>query len=233
MTKKSKLEFAIEEMQSRGIETAIEDLAASYSTDLEAKMDTRKKEMKMDNKEHYLVYRVLGVSADDGDTIDLYQNEGRFLYKYAGSFMEDAAHLCFVNKYGVKNARKVKIPNTIGRRPKKYEIDCLVNKDAHEIKWRDATTDGDHILKENTRIKVVKNAGYIPIRVMFFRPNREQSQKIQDTLETLYHGIGGEYYAGDDAWQYIHDYTDVNLKEILEKIALKNERKNIDGSQTR
>lgn len=225
MAKKSKLEFAIEEMQHKEIESAIRHLARSYSTELGARMDTRENEMKLDNKDHYLVYRVLGVSEDEGDAIDLYQNEGRFLYKYAGSFMEDAAHLCFVDKYGVKNARKVKIPNTIGRRPKQYEIDCLVNNDAHEIKWRDATTDGDHVLKENTRIKVIKNAGYIPIRVMFFRPNREQSQKIQDTLETLYHGIGGKYYAGDDAWRYIHDYTDVNLKEILERIATENERK--------
>ncbi len=225
MTKKSKLEFAIEEMQHKGIEAAIEHLAGSYSAELETRMDKRKNEMKLDNKEHYLVYRVLGISAEEGDAIDLYQNEGRFLYKYAGSFMEDAAHLCFVDKYGVNNAKKVKIPNTIGKRPKQYEIDCLVNSDAHEIKWRDATTDGDHVLKENTRIKVIKNVGYIPIRVMFFRPNREQSKKIQDTLETLYHGIGGKYYAGDAAWQYIHNYTGVNLKEILERIATENERK--------
>lgn len=60
--------------------------------------------MKTDNKDHYLVYRVLGISTHEGDLVDLYQNKGRFLYKYAGSFLEDAAHLCFICKYGKDNA---------------------------------------------------------------------------------------------------------------------------------
>lgn len=60
--------------------------------------------MKTDNKDHYLVYRVLGISTHEGDLVDLYQNKGRFLYKYAGSFLEDAAHLCFTCKYGKDNA---------------------------------------------------------------------------------------------------------------------------------
>ncbi len=32
---------------------------------------------------------------------------------------------------------------------KTREIDCLANNKAYEIKWKDATTDGDHINKEN------------------------------------------------------------------------------------
>ena len=107
----------------------------------------------------------------------------------------------------------------MGQRPKTYDIDCLVNKDAHEIKWRDATTDGDHITKEHTRIKVISKAGYTPIRVMFFYPNRKQAQRIQETLKTLYHGIGGKYYYGDSAWEYIKNYTDIDLKAIFEEIA--------------
>ena len=43
--------------------------------------------------------------------------------------------------------------------------------------------------------------------------------KIQKTLETLYHGIGGDYYYGDAAWKYVSDRTEINLKEVLEKIA--------------
>lgn len=84
-----------------------------------------------------------------------------------------------------------RIPNTPGSRPKTFEIDCLVNEMAHEIKWRDATTDGDHITKEHTRVKVIKEKGYTPIRVMFYYPQRSQAKKIQETLETLYKGIGG------------------------------------------
>ncbi len=65
----------------------------------------------------------------------------------------------------------------------------------------------------------VKDAGYKPIRVMFYYPNRKQAQRIQKTLETLYAGVDGEYHYGDDAWSYIENYTGVDLKEILENIA--------------
>lgn len=54
---------------------------------------------------------------------------------------------------------------------------------------------------------------------MFYYPQREQTIRIQETLKTLYEGIKGEYYAGDDAWNFIKNYTGFDLKEILEKIA--------------
>lgn len=59
--------------------------------------------MANDNKNHYLIYRVLGISFEEGENIDLYQNKGRFLYKYAGSFLEEAAVLCFNEKFGTDN----------------------------------------------------------------------------------------------------------------------------------
>ncbi len=68
----------------------------------------------------------------------------------------------------------------------------------------------------------IKAAGYKPIRVMFYYPNRRQAQRIQQTLETLYAGAGGEYYCGEGAWQYVRERTGVDLKKILESIA--NER---------
>lgn len=207
------------------IENDIRVLANKYAIELNKKVEARVKEIDHDNKEHYLVYRVLGINSQEGDNIDIYQNKGRFLYRYAGTFLEEATRLCFVEKFGEDNAKKVKIPNTEGVRPKKFEIDCLINeKDAHEIKWRDATTDGDHVTKEHTRIKVIKNAGYKPIRVMFFYPNRKQAQKIQETLETLYKGLGGEYYYGNSAWEYVKNYTGINLKKILEEIANENDK---------
>ena len=54
---------------------------------------------------------------------------------------------------------------------------------------------------------------------MFYYPQRSQAKKIQETLETLYQGIGGQYYYGDTAWKYIKDLTGIDLLEILEKIA--------------
>ncbi len=107
----------------------------------------------------------------------------------------------------------------LGRRPKTFEIDCIVEQNAIEIKWRDATTDGDHITKEHTRIKAIADAGHTPIRVMFYYPNRTQAIQIQQTLETLYTGVGGQYYYGDKAWDYIKEQTGIDLKAILEKLA--------------
>lgn len=202
----------------RDVFLTIKRLADKYATGLKKKVDMREKEMEGDDTSHYLLYRVLGVTNDEGHLIDLYQNKGRFLYKYAGAFLEEAAITCIKHKF--PDSAKVKIPNILGGLPKTFEIDCLVGNYAHEIKWRDATTDGDHITKEHTRVKVIREKGYTPIRVMFYYPQRTQAIKIQETLETLYQGIDGKYFYGDRAWQYIHDLTDVNLLEILEKIAL-------------
>jgi len=199
------------------IEQSIQKLAFDYSNRLLAAIVNRAEEMQADDVSHYLIYRVLGISLHEGQQIDLYQNKGRFLYKYAGSFLEDATKLCF--KYTFPDSGSLKIPNTMGVRPKTFEIDCLVGNDALEIKWKDATTDGDHITKEHTRIKVIAAAGYVPIRVMFYYPNRQQAIRIQQTLETLYQGLGGHYYYGDKAWDYVLQKTSVNLKTILETIA--------------
>lgn len=200
------------------IEDKIRQLASVYAENLKAKVDARVEEMEADDNSHYLIYQVLDITTEEGRLIDVYQNKGRFLYKYAGSFLEDAAKACFLYKFPYSGS--IRIPNTIGQRPKTFEIDCLVEeRDAIEIKWRDATTDGDHITKEHTRMQNVKNAGYKPIRVMFYYPLRTQAQRIQKTLETLYAGADGEYHYGDNAWDYIKDYTSIDLKRILETIA--------------
>ncbi|MCP4612699.1 MAG: ApaLI family restriction endonuclease [Planctomycetes bacterium] len=198
------------------IRDKIRELAELYSTNLKQRTDDRMKEMEEDDNSHYLIYRVLGVTDREGKLIDLYQNKGRFLYKYAGSFLEQAAVLCFQSKF--PSAQSLRIPNTEGRRPKTFEIDCVINNDAIEIKWRDATTDGDHITKEHTRLKAVSNAGFTPIRVMFYYPNRSQAIRIQQTIETLYQGLDGHYHYGDAAWEYIKSRTNVDLKAILEEI---------------
>lgn len=202
------------------IEQQIRELAASYAANLKQKIDNRVEEMQEDDTSHFLIYRVLGVSAKEGRLIDVYQNKGRFLYNAAGRFLEEATKQCFLAKY--PESGSVRIPNTHGRRPKTFEIDCLVGSDAIEIKWRDATTDGDHITKEHTRISTIADAGYVPVRIMFFYPNRSQAIKIQQTLATLYSGIGGYYYFGDSAWDYIEERTDVPLKALLERLANEN-----------
>jgi hypothetical protein len=208
------------------IKDDIKVLAAKYASELKAKVDARVAEMKADDTSHYLIYKVLGITDQEGELIDVYQNKGRFLYKYAGSFLEEATKLCFKEKYPESAA--LRIPNTEGRRPKTFEIDCVVETDAVEIKWRDATTDGDHITKEHTRLKAVKNAGFHPIRVMFYYPNRDQAIRIQQTLQTLYEGLDGEYHFGNAAWQFVKERTGVDLFTILEELAKENTERNGD-----
>jgi len=200
-----------------GIKKMIRRLSDKYRKELSSRMNDRVDEMQHDDNSHFLIYRVLGISESESKLIDVYQNKGRFLYKYAGSLLEEAAFLCFKAKY--PDAKKARVQNTIGQRPKMFEIDCLLGKDAIEIKWRDATTDGDHITKEHTRIQAIKSHGLRPIRVMFYYPNREQAIRIQETLKTTYTGIGGLYYSGDEAWNYIFDRTGIDLLNILEELA--------------
>ena len=199
------------------IKEKIKVLAKKYAQTLSEKMLNRVAEMKADDKSHYLIYQVLGVSDEEGELIDVYQNKGRFLYKYAGSFLEESVITCFKEKF--PEAEKLRVKNTLGKRPKTFEIDCLIGQEATEIKWRDATTDGDHITKEHTRIQIIKSHGYTPIRVMFFQPNRSQAIKIQATLKTLYAGIEGKYYLQEDAWSYVRGKTDIDLRAILTEIA--------------
>ena len=188
-----------------------------YKDELQKKIREREVEMQTDNNDHYLVYNALGFTTKEGYQIDFQQNVGRFLYKYAGSLLEELVIKCMKDAY--PNAQvKVKLPNTIDRSPKTVEIDCLVGNNAYEIKWKDATTDGDHIKKEHKRVQIIKSAGYVPIRLMFFEPNRTQAIAIQAKLRKLYEDIGGEYYAGDEAWLYLREKTGVDLKQVFEKM---------------
>lgn len=192
-------------------------IVEQYREKLQKKIRERKKEMEEDSNEHYMIYNALGFTNEEGYQIDYQQNVGRFLYKYAGSMLEELELECF--RYAFREAQvKVKLSNTIDKSPKTVEIDCLIGNKAYEIKWKDATTDGDHIKKENKRIQVIKEAGYVPIRIMFFEPNRAQAIRIQATLKKLYEEIGGEYYSGEDAWNYLKHATGIDLKEMFNKI---------------
>lgn len=197
----------------------MEVLAEEYATNLSYKIQNRKQEMKADDNSHYLIYRVLGITKSEGQLIDEYQNTGRFLYKYAGSFLEEAASLCL--KFKNIDGGKTLVKNNLGLRPKTFEIDFLDGNNAIEIKWRDATTDGDHITKEHTRVKSIESHNFVPIRVMFYYPQREQAIRIQSTLKTIYEGVNGQYYGGEEAWEFIKNYSGFDLKYILTDIANK------------
>jgi len=200
------------------VKDEIRALADRYAAELKRSTDERVAAMEQNDRSHVLIYQVLGVSESEGKLIDVYQNKGRLLYNAAGRFLQEAAMICFTNKF--PKSGKASIPNTHGRRPKTFEIDCLVGKDALEIKWRDATTDGDHITKEHTRMQAICDAGFKPVRVMFYYPNREQAVRIQQTLECLYKSVQGEYHCADAAWAYVKRRTGVDLLGILKELAV-------------
>jgi hypothetical protein len=206
------------------VKDAIRALADRYADELKRAIDQRVIQMEEDDRSHVLIYQVLGISEGEGKLIDVYQNKGRFLYKYAGSFLEEAAKFCFKERF--PKSGPIRVPNTRGSRPKLFGVDCLVGRDALEIKWRDATTDGDHITKEHTRMQAVRDAGYRPVRVMFYYPNREQAVRIQQTLESLYKSVEGQYYYSDAAWEYVKRRTRVDLFGILTALAKERMAKN-------
>lgn len=199
------------------VEREIREIAARYAEVLNERVQGRIVEMEQDDTSHYLIYQVLGISIEEGREIDAYQNKGRFLYRYAGTFLEHATKICFECKF--QDARSVRIPNPFGIRPKTFGIDCLIEDRAYEIKWRDATTDGDHITKEHTRIRAVAAAGYVPIRLMYYYPNRTQAMRIQAALKDLYKANNGAYYSADLAWEHVKAATGIDLLTILQNIA--------------
>ena len=95
-------------------------LSEEYASQLKRQIDLRKEEMKNDDTSHYLIYRVLGITSQEGQKIDEYQNTGRFLYNYAGSFLEEVASLCLL--FNNPQGRKTTVKNSFGTKPKTFEI---------------------------------------------------------------------------------------------------------------
>lgn len=192
----------------------IQDLCRHRTRLLTDAIQHRTMQMLHDSQDHLLLYRALGVNAADGQQIDLYQNKGRFLYNHAGRLIEEAAMLCF--KSVNPKAAALRLPNPSGTRPKVFSIDCLSEGVALEFKWRDGTTDGDHVAKELAKLEAVVAAGMIPVRLVFFAPNRASSQAIQTTLARQYAAAGGRYLTGGPAFDYVAERTGVDLAAALQ-----------------
>ncbi len=67
-------------------------------------------------------------------------------------------------------------------------------------------------------MQAISDAGHKPVRVMFYYPNREQAIRIQQTLESLYNSVKGEYHHADAAWAYVKRRTGVDLLGILKDL---------------
>lgn len=192
-------------------EQQMHDSIQVHRTRLNKAINGRLEEMNSDANTHYLVYRALGIPYQEHPLIDRYQNIGRFVYKYAGALLEELAQIAL-------GGEVIYLDNNVTDQPKRFQIDSYTHLDnkAHEIKWRDATTDGDHRNKENNKIKCILLNGKIPVRVMFFMPERKQARNIQEKIIADFK-TQGEAYIGEDAFEYIKNYSNIDLKEILAK----------------
>jgi len=194
---------------TRKLHSILDEIVERNRAQLHKKIEERRIEMDKNDLEHLSLYSILGFSEEEGLKIDLYQNIGRFLYKYAGALLEEATVVVLQN---TKEGKSIRIPNTISQNPKKFVIDFFAVSDnkAHEIKWRDASTDGDHVRKEHNKIQCIVKAGMIPVRVMYYMPNRKQAIRIQKRIIAIYKEYG-EAYTDKGAWNYLLDYTGFDL----------------------
>ncbi len=175
----------------------------------------RRRELLEDDTRHHELYRMLGVPPAECEPIDLYQNVGRFVFKYAGALLEYVTR-ALLDEAG--DGGPISIPNTVSANPKRFEIDCYTKLDnkAHEIKWRDATTDGDHIRKETNKIASILEARMVPVRIMYYMPVRTQAIRIQERILDTFRS-SGEAYVGDDAWAYVKNYSGIDLEALLKE----------------
>ena len=117
------------------LRSALDEIIDRNRAFLHQRIEERRTEMAKNSLEHFRLYEVLGFSEEEGRKSDLYQNIGRFVYKYAGALLEEATVAVFQH---TKKGESIRIPNTISPNPKNFEIDFFVRPDnkAHEISCR-------------------------------------------------------------------------------------------------
>lgn len=191
----------------------INEVMNTYVTYIHEIIEIRMDELKHDTNEHHMMYEVFGLPEHEQYNIDKYHNIARLIYSNCGSLMEKISMICLGGKkFSINNLHySPKADN------KTFTIDCYTKNDnrAHEIKWRDSTTDGDHSDKEEAKINSILDIGYIPVRVMFFMPERNQSKSKQEKILSIYKDKGLAF-VGKDAFKYIYDYSDIDIYKILQ-----------------
>jgi DNA-directed RNA polymerase subunit H (RpoH/RPB5) len=108
------------------LEDQVRRIVEDHRTKLALQIELRRKELIVDDDEHQQIYQVLGIPAEECPKIDLYQNIGRFVYKYAGALLEDTTALLLSAAGG---GGALVIPNTVSRDPLNFHIDCYTKRD--------------------------------------------------------------------------------------------------------
>lgn len=186
----------------------IEALAVKYRQRL-----IQKSVLPTEDPAQYLAAQALGVSAEEAGQIALAAIQARLLQKYTRQFVEEAVRLCLQAKH--PKGVKVTLKNPSGTAPKSFSVDFLQGTDALEYAWRETDADARTIPLLHEKLKVVRAQGFKPIRLVFYSPGSQQHQRHYDILRTIYAGVQGEFYLGEDAWKFVKNYTGTDLKALL------------------
>lgn len=180
-----------------------------------AAVQRRRADLLQDANGHRMMTGALGVPDASLGSLDAAHNEARLLYRHCGNLAQTICGICFAAAFPGSGPRMIGNP-VEGAKPRRYEIDWLMpTMEALEFKWRDATTDGDHVRKERARLSAVRKAGFVPVRIMLFQPERKAARKIQAALSMAYEAEGGVYLAGPEAFGFVHRRTGIDLASCL------------------
>jgi len=96
------------------LEQRCTQIIRQHREQLASKIKERRSEMELDTTDHYLIYRVLGIEEEESPKIDIYQNIGRFVYKYAETLLENLTKAIL---FETKGGKRIHIPNIISQNP--------------------------------------------------------------------------------------------------------------------
>lgn len=158
------------------------------------------------NTDHYELYNVLGI--EDASLMEREHYKMRVVAANVGRMMEEVVIATLLHKFPQAKP-KHKVANIRSPSPSMYEIDCLIDNTAVEIKFRETTTDGDHAKKEENKLQTIIDYNLIPVRLIMYG-----TPTSKDLIEA-YQQNDGLYLVGDEAWQWIQDQTGVDLRSVL------------------
>jgi hypothetical protein len=151
------------------------------------------------------------------DDIRLFGQLDSILSMRSGMLLEEITIDCFRRidpflETGVKIYKKNSDTN------KYFIIDLISDNIAYEIKYRAASNERPIIQKEMDKVdELVKQNKHV-VYLTYYKPRSNTAIRLQNQLKEHILSKGGEYYCGEEAFDYILYHTFVDIKAILRKI---------------
>lgn len=199
------------------LDTIFTEYLDDYIMKTKRTLDGRYDALKKEDPDYYNLLELLfEIPKKEAALMDKYQNMGRIIFRRLGSIIETLTLSCLKAKLG--GELNAKIPNTVSSSPKKFGIDWL-NEDlgvGYEIKWRYSTTDGTTVKKIKNMATQLKNDGYKPVFLSFYKAKRKQSIRCYNQITDHFLNLGGEVYVKDQSFEKIKEITDFDLINFFE-----------------